>query len=53
MTETLVRCPRCKSLFHSLRDHFCSIPERKPQLSEDDLAKDYPADRISTHRFGE
>jgi hypothetical protein len=26
MPETLIRCPRCKGLFHSLRDHFCSIP---------------------------
>lgn len=32
MAETLVRCPRCNGLFHSLDRHFCSIPERKAQL---------------------
>jgi hypothetical protein len=26
MTETLIRCPRCKGLFYSLQNHFCAIP---------------------------
>jgi len=34
MTETLMRCPRCRGLFYSLQSHFCAIPERKDEPVE-------------------